>query len=165
MLMRQFQATLGARVGFGFAAVLLLMAGLAAFVIGQPGAAGGGAARDGRAWMVALSVTALLAAALVAWLTTRSLTRPVRALVDLAWRVAGGDLSLAVVRDRRDELGDLQQAVAYMQEQLRHTEQLRQLIFEFRAGSAELAARSKPVMAHASRASPSVPWVSRLAIF
>ena len=54
------------------------------------------------------------AAALVAWLTTRSITVPLSASVDIARRVAGGDLTGRISVSGRDEPAQLQAALRDM---------------------------------------------------
>jgi methyl-accepting chemotaxis protein len=88
-----------------------------------------------------------LAGALLAWLCARSLTRPIRVIVDQAWRLAGGDLAVRIVRDRRDELGELQQALACLEEQLRHTERLRRLMLQMHDDRDVLAGGPSPFAA------------------
>jgi methyl-accepting chemotaxis protein len=65
----------------------------------------------------ALAVAVLLAAGL-AWRISASVTRPVNAAVQLAERIAAGDLCTSFDVDRDDEIGRLQQALAMMQTRL-----------------------------------------------
>jgi len=145
------------RLGSGFVVVMAMMVGVAAIASVWP--------RHGL--LAALALHAAMAAVLLAWVCAHSVTRPVRALVDQAWRLAGGDLAVSVVRDRRDELGDLQQALACLQDQLRHIEQLRRSVLhlndgrDLRADGPDLfrsanADRLEPARADALR-SPSIP--------
>jgi methyl-accepting chemotaxis protein len=64
--------------------------------------------------VVGLSVTALVLGALLAWLTTRSITRPLAQAVDVAEAVARGDLTRRVVVRSTDETGRLLQALQAM---------------------------------------------------
>jgi methyl-accepting chemotaxis protein len=62
---------------------------------------------------------AVVAASVVlTWTITRSITEPVQEAVALAKRVAQGDLSSPVRVTRRDEIGQLQDAMAQMQNRL-----------------------------------------------
>jgi methyl-accepting chemotaxis protein len=132
---------LGARIGLGFASVLMVFgaAMIAAISLSPP--------RQHQTVLAATTAAAMLVGALSAWLCVRSLTRPIRAIVDQAWRLAGGDLAVFVVRDRRDELGELQQALACLEEQLRHVERLRRLILQVRDGCDVLASGPSPFTA------------------
>jgi methyl-accepting chemotaxis protein len=63
-----------------------------------------------------LSVVA--ASVAMTWLITRSITEPVQEAVEVARRVAQGDLASPVRVTRRDEIGQLQEAMAQMQSRL-----------------------------------------------
>jgi len=64
--------------------------------------------------------SALLAGLLAATLILRSIQQPLSRAVQLARRVAAGDLSVEVRAGRQDEIGQLLQALAEMQGSLRH---------------------------------------------
>ncbi|MFN4103503.1 MAG: methyl-accepting chemotaxis protein [Tepidimonas sp.] len=68
--------------------------------------------------MIATSVGALLLGLWLAWRITRSITGPVRQAVQVADRVAAGDLTPHPAVPGRDELGDLLRALAAMQARL-----------------------------------------------
>jgi methyl-accepting chemotaxis protein len=76
------------------------------------------AARAAQGVTAALVGAALLAAGLLGWRITRSITRPVHATVRLAQGIAAGDLTGVLDVERGDELGQLQRAVLDMQRQL-----------------------------------------------
>ncbi len=61
---------------------------------------------------------ALVVGAVAAFLTVTSVTRPVRALVQVAQAIRGGDLSRRAEVDTRDEIGELAEAFNSMTEQL-----------------------------------------------
>ncbi|HJW11163.1 MAG TPA: methyl-accepting chemotaxis protein [Albitalea sp.] len=69
----------------------------------------------------ALGVTALavLLAVLLAWRITRSVTVPIGGAIQVAERIAEGDLSTTVPVHAQDEIGRLLQAIAAMQDRLR----------------------------------------------
>jgi len=77
------------------------------------------AARLGQ-WMTAGALAlAMVAALLLGWRITRSITRPIAATVRLAESIAAGNLSRPMQEPvRQDELGQLQQAMLAMQHQL-----------------------------------------------
>ena len=76
--------------------------------------AGGGLQR---LWLFALA--ALLASLAIAWLGARQLLRPLRALGMRATQIAGGDLSVPVTVARRDEVGELAQALESLRNSLK----------------------------------------------
>jgi methyl-accepting chemotaxis protein len=61
---------------------------------------------------------AIALAAVLAWRLSSSVTRPVRAAVGFAERIAEGDLTGQLTIERRDELGELQKALQGMQSRL-----------------------------------------------
>jgi two-component system phosphate regulon sensor histidine kinase PhoR len=71
-------------------------------------------------WRIPLIVWAILLLPTVAigYLLSRSLTKPIGRLVNMAERVAGGDLSARNAEIRRDELGQLAKELNAMTEQL-----------------------------------------------
>lgn len=82
-------------------------------------------------FMVALSVVALALGVAVAWLITRSVTRPLRDAVAMAERVERGELEGAVVAAGNDETGRLLKAMSRMRDRLA----------AFLAAQGEIAAR------------------------
>ena len=64
-----------------------------------------------RTWMVALVAMAMAGGVSVAWLVTVSITGPLASAVNMARTVASGDLSRHIEVRRKDELGDLLQAL------------------------------------------------------
>ncbi len=77
-----------------------------------------------------------LLGALLSLATIRSITTPLKQAVQLAQTIAAGDLSHAPDSGRRDELGQLMQALAQM------TQQLRGLVGEVQGGVEAVAAAS-----------------------
>ena len=67
----------------------------------------------------AMAAAALLISGVLAFMITRSITRPVDDTVRVAEAIAAGDLTAHLAIRRDDELGRLQQAVLAMQQQLR----------------------------------------------
>src|SRR5687768_8157419 len=74
--------------------------------------------RPERTFLVILSVTAgllVLSSLIVAWLLARRLERPITSLIKNAERIGQGDYSRPAVEfARRDEIGELQQALERM---------------------------------------------------
>ncbi|MFM9927173.1 methyl-accepting chemotaxis protein [Variovorax sp. H27-G14] len=83
------------------------------------------AAHDSAETATSLMVAAALLAGLIgvvsAWLITRSITVPLAHAVEAADRVAGGDLSAAIVARSTDETGQMLAALQRMQESLART--------------------------------------------
>ncbi len=90
-------------------------------------------------------LTALLAvvAVLVAWLTTRSFTRPVQEVVSIAERIAAGDLTATSQTRRTDELGRMLDAMRDM------AAGLARMVGEVDAASTAIAAASEQVSSSA----------------
>ena len=78
-----------------------------------------GSYESGRGWIGSVLVLAILLTAVLAWVLTRSIVEPLRGAVDVAQRVAGGDLTVAVREGGRDETGQLLGALAQMTHNLR----------------------------------------------
>ncbi|WP_085747192.1 methyl-accepting chemotaxis protein [Pseudomonas sp. R45(2017)] len=73
-------------------------------------------------WIVAtIIVIALIATLLLAWLLTRSITTPINQALNVARRIASGDLSGRIDSDGKDEATQLLTALAEMQDNLRST--------------------------------------------
>jgi signal transduction histidine kinase len=72
------------------------------------------------AWLVA-GVTAVLLAALVGWLTSRRLTRPLLAITAASDSMAHGDLTVRAKVDRLDEIGSLAGSYNSMADKMQHT--------------------------------------------
>src|SRR5450830_215065 len=94
---------------------------------------------------------AMLLAALVAWRLNRSITRPLNDAVNLASRVAAGDLTAHITQGGKDETGQLLAALGRMNQSLQQTvSEVRdgtQSIFRVSqqnaAGNTDLAARTE----------------------
>lgn len=91
-------------------------------------------------WMLAATALALLAGAAMAWVITRSISRPLRQAVLLARTVAGGDLTAQIDVRGNDETAELLGALREM------NHQLVRVITEVRA-STETVAQEAVVMA------------------
>jgi len=89
-----------------------------------------------RAVLLSLAVGAALLAALVGWLISRSISRPLRIAVDAAEQVASGDLSRHIEADSRDETGQLLHALGDM------NRALARVVGEVRSGADTIATAS-----------------------
>jgi methyl-accepting chemotaxis protein len=75
-------------------------------------------ARSAKLLMMLLSAIAIALAAAIAFVLTRSITRPIAQAVRLAQTVASGDLTSVVDVNRRDEAGQLLEALKSMNDSL-----------------------------------------------
>ncbi|MFP5398931.1 MAG: methyl-accepting chemotaxis protein [Gammaproteobacteria bacterium] len=107
--------------------------------------------------LAAGSAAALLVGGLVAWRTTRWITRPVRDAVAVAQGIAGGDLAAVVRVDRHDELGALQRSLAEMQAALtRLVGGIRDSADSIRTASGEVAAGNQDLSRRTEQAAASL---------
>ncbi|MDQ5908688.1 MAG: hypothetical protein QG599_781 [Pseudomonadota bacterium] len=86
-----------------------------------------------------LSVVALLLGALVAWALTRMITRPLREAIDVAHRIAQGDLVANIAVNSRDEIGQLLGAMQAM------NSELRRIVGEVKTASAAVSSAASEV--------------------
>ena len=90
---------------------------------------------------VALIVSSLAIGTLIAWLITRSVTRPIRRAVVVAECIAEGDLTSNIEVETTDETGRLLQAMQVMQDRLRNlVGEIRQSADSIQTASSDVAA-------------------------
>ncbi|MEP4257744.1 MAG: methyl-accepting chemotaxis protein [Rhizobiaceae bacterium] len=87
--------------------------------------------------IIIVTIIALLAATVLAWILTRSITGPINEAVDFANKVASGDLAVNVQSQRGDEFGQLLAAFGTM------ITNLRELIREIETGASSIASSSE----------------------
>jgi methyl-accepting chemotaxis protein len=92
-----------------------------------------------RTIIVVVALAAILVAVLLAWIISRSITRPLNNAVDVARRVADGDLTMEVVVTSSDETGQLLAALKHM------TESLKKIVGEVRIGTDTIATASSEI--------------------
>jgi methyl-accepting chemotaxis protein len=97
--------------------------------------------RDSRRTVVLLGVLSTAFGIMCAWWLSRSIVKPVREAVDVAQRVAAGDLSANPQVGSRDEIGQLQSALKHMNDQLLG------IVREIRGGSDAIATASSQIAA------------------
>jgi methyl-accepting chemotaxis protein len=96
-------------------------------------------------------VVAIVLASALAWRISSGVTRPVNGAVQLAERIAAGDLSTVAEVDREDEIGRLQQALSTMQGRLAElvrdirdvSDQMATASDEIASGSLDLSRRTE----------------------
>ncbi len=98
-------------------------------------------ARDTRTWLLILTAAAVLAGVGLSVVITRSIVLPMRRAIGAARQVASGDLSRRLAaHDRGDEVGQLENALAEMQEKLRDVvSRIRAATDEVTTASGEIA--------------------------
>ncbi|HMM75871.1 MAG TPA: methyl-accepting chemotaxis protein [Gammaproteobacteria bacterium] len=87
-------------------------------LMGEDGKAAAAAYATARTVMIGLGVGALLLAFGIALWITRSITKPLGVAVEVADRLANGDLSVRIDTDRKDETGRLLQSMRNMVDKL-----------------------------------------------
>src|SRR5471032_3119014 len=92
-----------------------------------------------RLWMFSLTAIALLSDALIAWLASRSITRPINEAVRVAQTVAKGDLTSRIEVTTNDETGLLLQALKEM------NGNLQKIVGEVRNGTDAIATASSQI--------------------
>ncbi len=101
--------------------------------------------------MTVTTLIAIVAGLLVSWRITLQITRPLHSTLALAERIATGDLRQAQTSHRRDELGQLLNAVAAMSQNLRDmiekiqmgVSQVSTAAGEIAAGNTDLSSRTE----------------------
>jgi methyl-accepting chemotaxis protein len=88
---------------------------------------------------VACAIVAAVAAAMVGLVITRSVVNPARQAIEVANRIASGDLSCDIHTQQEDEMGQLLHAMQAMQVSLRHT------VTEIRQGATQVSTASNEI--------------------
>ncbi|CAN7568300.1 methyl-accepting chemotaxis protein [Variovorax paradoxus] len=107
--------------------------------------------RAGRMNVIVLAMAALLLGGVLAWLLTRSITRPLNEAVRVAQTVADGDLTSRIESSSRDETGQLMQALKNMNASLatvvsgvrQGTDAIATASGEIAAGNQDLSSRTE----------------------
>jgi methyl-accepting chemotaxis protein len=96
---------------------------------------------NARNLMFGLGGVAIVLGALIAWLITRSITRPINAAVKVAETVAAGDITSRIDVTSKDETGQLMQALKDM------NDSLVRIVGEVRTGTDTIATASSEIAA------------------
>ncbi|MGB9802544.1 methyl-accepting chemotaxis protein [Desulfofundulus sp.] len=113
-----------------------------------------GEGRSGRQTVLILSSIALLLSICLAFFITRSITGPVKTIMQAVQRIAGGDFTQPVCVKVQDELGNLAVAVE------RTREQLKELVGEIASAAETLTSRSEEVASSSEEISATVEEVA-----
>ncbi|RJT10085.1 methyl-accepting chemotaxis protein [Rahnella inusitata] len=92
-------------------------------------------------WMSMIMVAAVLLSIAIAFIITRQITTPLSATLRVAQQIARGDLRAHLETTRRDELGELMQAVGAM------NDELRRIIGDIRSGVTQVSLASGEIAA------------------
>ncbi|MBM7355711.1 methyl-accepting chemotaxis protein [Lelliottia amnigena] len=93
-------------------------------------------------WMMgATALTVVILGIILAWLITRSITAPLNQTLTLAQQIAKGDLTGTLINNRKDETGQLIQAVSTM------NENLKDIIYNVRDGVGSVSRASTEIAA------------------
>lgn len=92
-------------------------------------------------WMSMIMVAAVLLSIAIAFIITRQITLPLSATLRVAQQIAQGDLRAHLETTRRDELGELMQAVGGM------NNELRRIIGDIRSGVSQVSHASAEIAA------------------
>ncbi len=92
-----------------------------------------------RGMMIGLGIFAILAGAAIAWLITRSITRPIGEAVKLAETVASGDITSRIEVRSKDETGQLMGALREM------NDSLVRIVTQVRGGTDTIATASSQI--------------------
>ncbi|MBB3213656.1 methyl-accepting chemotaxis protein [Herbaspirillum sp. Sphag1AN] len=95
--------------------------------------------RSGRIILISAGVLALLVGILASWRLSLGITQPLQRTLETTTAVAAGDLSTVVVVNRRDEIGQLQQGLKDM------TDNLLKTVTEVRSGAESIATASSEI--------------------
>ncbi|HVK30969.1 MAG TPA: HAMP domain-containing protein, partial [Burkholderiaceae bacterium] len=101
--------------------------------------------------LLGLLAASLGVAGLAGWLITRSVTQPLRQAVAETEQIAGGDLSVSVTVEGRDEIADLKRALSAMQQRLQElvrgirqsADSIQTASTEVAVGNADLSSRTE----------------------
>jgi methyl-accepting chemotaxis protein len=101
--------------------------------------------------LMIICAIALVAGVVIAWLTTRAITAPMREAVAVAENIAHGDLTHAFDSDRPDEIGSMLRRLSLMQQKLHAafsdishaTGQIERASGEVASGNADLSHRTE----------------------
>jgi methyl-accepting chemotaxis protein len=117
-----------------------------------------------RVLLVLICLVAVIAGGAIAVLTTRAITRPMADAVQIADRIAGGDLSHAFESERSDEIGSLLRRLALMQQRLRQafadigeaSSRIAHASGEVASGNADLSQRTEQTASNLQAAASSM---------
>jgi methyl-accepting chemotaxis protein len=130
----------------------------------QAGAIAAAVTHRAQALILVLAGAAAVLSLGVAWLSTRSITRPLGQVVEIARRVADGDLTSEIAVDSRDEAGQMMEALRHMNASLirivgevrTSTESMSSASGNIASGNLDLSSRTESQVASLARTSSSM---------
>ncbi|GAA6142271.1 methyl-accepting chemotaxis protein [Hydrogenophaga sp. 5NK40-0174] len=103
--------------------------------------------------LIAAAVVGMLIAVALAFIITRSVTRPLKSAVEAANAVTNGDLTRSLSSQRKDELGDLLNALSKMKHSLHDSiTQVRSAAESINSSSSEIAAGNQDLSGRTEQA-------------
>ncbi|PWC12307.1 methyl-accepting chemotaxis protein [Brenneria roseae subsp. americana] len=97
--------------------------------------------RSSEIQMVITTLITLVLGLLISWFISRQITTPLHQTLDMAERIATGDLTMSIKTARRDELGQLMSSMAKMNDNLHN------MIDEIRIGVSQISTASGEIVA------------------
>ncbi len=127
-------------------------------------------ARKTEALIVGLALVAVVASVLVALFSTRSITRPLNRAVEVAQRVARGDLTATITSQSEDETGQLMRALDEMNRSLQQivgnvrqgTQAIASASVEIASGNSDLSIRTEEQAASLQQTSGAIGELTRI---
>ncbi|UVC31476.1 methyl-accepting chemotaxis protein [Pantoea sp. SOD02] len=122
----------------------------------------------GETALIVIALIAFISSLLLAYLITRSITRPLREAVEIAKNVAAGDLTSNIIVDSKDQLGELKAALRDMTSSLRDVSEgiingssaISQASNEILSASNDLASRTEEQAASVEQTAATLQQIS-----
>jgi len=168
-LLKEGKAEDARRLAFGetyaalhaFAAPLRDLNDLQQRILEKTGAEGAQTFRSSRDLMVGLGLAALALGLVFSWWLTRSITKPISLALDIANRLAAGEMHVNIAATTRDETGQMLAALKNMADQLtRIISEVRGSVDSITGASEQVSATAQTISQAASEQAASVEETS-----
>ncbi|MBP2650313.1 MAG: methyl-accepting chemotaxis sensory transducer [Firmicutes bacterium] len=110
--------------------------------------------KQAQLYSIIISIITMIVGILIGFLSARSITKPIKSLVNTAQEIANGNLDQNIKVARNDEIGDLEQAFKTM------VENLRKVIIGVQKSSEQVAASSEQMTASAEQSAQAATQVA-----